>query len=214
VTVADLETVRRALVRVCGAVIAARDELGRLDATAGDGDLGATLSLGFEAVQALLEEATFDDLGEMLGTVGRELGRRAPSTMGTLLGSSLRRASHGLAGRTELDAAGFAGLIEGMTGLVGDLGGATEGQRSVLDAMGPAARAARNAANSGDDMGATARAAAVAATAGVAATADMEARVGRAAWVGGRAAGSPDAGATAWALILTAFADAMADGTV
>jgi len=210
----DLTTARlqAALVAACDAVIGARDELGRLDAQAGDGDLGSTLAGGFTSVRALLIAEPRADVGALLGAVAGELGRKAPSTMGSLLSAALRRAAKGAAGLDAIDARGYADLLATASAQVQSVGGAVEGQRSVVDAMEPSARAAAERAGAGGSVEATARAAADAAWAGARATAAMEPQVGRAAWVGGRAMGLQDGGATAWAIILEAVADALEAG--
>jgi dihydroxyacetone kinase len=207
--VTAIPIVRDALIVACDAVIADRDHLSRLDAIAGDGDLGATMAVGFGHVRDRLGREGFEDLGQLLSAVADELARHAPSTLGTLFGAAFRKAATVNARAQALSAPDLAGVLESACDAVRELGGAVEGQRSVLDAMGPSSRAARSAAESGAAVNETARAASVAAWVGVEATAGMRADVGRAAWVGGRAEGSQDAGATAWANLLTGLADGL-----
>jgi dihydroxyacetone kinase-like protein len=76
------------------------------------------------------------------------------------------------------------------------------GEKTMLDALIPAADAAQAAADGGADALATLRAASAAADAGAKATSGMIATRGRAAKLGERTRGHQDAGATSTALIL------------
>jgi dihydroxyacetone kinase len=88
---------------------------------------------------------------------------------------------------------------------VAERGRASAGERTVLDAMRPAADAASAAAGEGATALETLQRASGAARAGANATAEMEPRHGRAGWIPERARGRPDAGAVAWALFLDAL---------
>jgi phosphoenolpyruvate---glycerone phosphotransferase subunit DhaL len=206
----DLAGFRLALLDTCDGVVNARDELIRLDAVAGDGDLGATLATGFTAVRTLLETQQFEDVGTMLTALGRELGRRAPSTLGTLLAGAFGRMGTQVKGVLNLSPEQLTDALSAAAEAVADRGGVTVGQRTVLDAMEPSARAAAAAAAEGSDVATVASRAAQAARQGAADTARMSPQVGRAAWIGDRVIGEPDAGATAWAVILDAFAAGVA----
>jgi phosphoenolpyruvate---glycerone phosphotransferase subunit DhaL len=205
-----LAELRLSLLDTCDGVVAARDELTRLDALAGDGDLGETLATGFTAVRNLLESGEFEDVGAMLTAVGRELGRRAPSTLGTLLAGAFGRMGTQSRGLQALGPAQFAAALGAAVTAVADRGGAAVGQRTVLDAMEPSARAANQAAAAGSGMAEVAASAARAAQEGTVESAALEPQVGRAAWIGARVIGEPDAGATAWAVLMEAFAASVA----
>lgn len=208
--VLDLPDFRTSLLDTCDGVVAARDELIRLDAAAGDGDLGLTLATGFKAVQAMLESEEFADIGSMLLAVGRELARRAPSTMGTLLAAVFAQMGSQTKGLTTMSGAQFGEALVAGGAAIRDRGQVTVGQRTVLDAIDPSAQAASSAAALGSSFVVVALKAAKAARAGAAETAQMEPQVGRAAWIGTRVVGTPDAGATAWAVMLEAFAESVA----
>jgi phosphoenolpyruvate---glycerone phosphotransferase subunit DhaL len=208
------ETFRGALLSAGDRVCAAQEELCALDAAAGDGDLGTTLSKGFTAARRPVEGwAGARDCGAVLTELGRVLAREAPSTMGTLLATAFMSAGRSVAGSAGLDAASVAILLRSAANTVADRGRASPGQRTVLDALEPAAAAAETRASAGDEPSHVLRAAANAAQAGAAATAGMEPAHGRAAWIGERAAGLPDGGAFAWSVYLTGLADAVTDTT-
>jgi phosphoenolpyruvate---glycerone phosphotransferase subunit DhaL len=192
----------------------ARDELCALDAAAGDGDLGATLDVGFAQVSALLDASDGShDIGALLRGAGMELARKAPSTFGTLLAGAFLRAGKGLAGTSELPPRDVARFFEEVAAGVAERGRAEVGQRTVLDAMVASAQAAAAAADAGVGSVGVVRAAAEGAREGADATAGMKPMHGRAGWVGERAEGLHDAGAVAWAVFVEGLADGLRRGT-
>jgi phosphoenolpyruvate---glycerone phosphotransferase subunit DhaL len=182
-----------------------RDELNRLDAVAGDGDLGLTAAT---AAAALIELAPgLEGLAEAdaIRRCGRELASKAPSTGGTLVAFALMAA-----GKVEVEPAAApltraVAYLEAAVATIETRGGAKPGDRTMLDALVPAASAMRAAAERGAPPLEAAREAASAADAGAGATASMAATVGRAGWLADRAQGHEDAGAR---LISMAFAAA------
>jgi dihydroxyacetone kinase len=201
----DAATFRRRLVAVSAAIGETRQALNALDAQAGDGDIGESLSIGFAAIAEALEHADPAPVGGDLREAGTVLGRAAPSSFGTLVGMALRDAGKVLADRPELSAADVVALLDAMAQGVARRGEVGAGDRTVLDAL-LAARDATAAAPP-DDADAALRAMAAGAVGGALATAEMRPRVGRAGWVGDRAHGIVDAGAAAWAVIAGALAE-------
>jgi dihydroxyacetone kinase len=185
-----------------------KDELNRLDGVAGDGDLGLTVSSG---ARALLELApSLEELPEAdaIRRCGTEIARRAPSTGGTLIAFAFMAA-----GKVEIPpgASGLAraaACVEAAADSIAQRGQVAPGDRTILDALRPAADALRAAADRGDDAMSAREEAARAADEGAKATATMAAKVGRAGWLADRAAGSEDAGARLVALAFRAAADA------
>lgn len=188
-----------------------RDTLSALDAAAGDGDLGATLGAGFVHVEESLAELPSDaDIGALIKTAGITLARKAPSTFGALLGGAFMRVGAEFEGVRELSGADVARLMASLLVAVSERGGAMPGQRTVVDALDGSASSAREVAatvvGGTDTLAAAARGAESAAQQ----TANMKPEFGRAAWVPERAKGHRDAGAVAWAMYLSALADAVA----
>jgi hypothetical protein len=203
----------RALVHVCEQVIRERETLSRLDAVAGDGDLGESLAAGFGALAGRLFSAPHNDVGELLALSGRVLSREAPSTFGTLLGLGMRDAAPLSRENGELDPSGVVRLLDTLADGVARRGQVAEGQRTVLDAITAARDAAVTCAE--DPAAGTLEvlgSAAQGACRGAEATARMLPQVGRAGWIGERVLGHPDAGATAFAVILTALHEGVAAG--
>jgi dihydroxyacetone kinase len=185
-----------------------KDELNRLDAVAGDGDLGLTMTT---AANALLELApSLEPLPEAdaIRRCGTEIARRAPSTGGTLLAFALMAAAKAAVAPVAPPLERAAAYLEAAAASVAQRGQVAPGDRTMLDALRPAADALGRAADAGLEASVASRVAAEAAEAGAVATASMAAKVGRAGWLADRAAGHEDAGARLIALVVLAAARA------
>jgi dihydroxyacetone kinase len=192
------------------AVEQAREELGRLDAAAGDGDLGLTMVAAATAAAELADRGELDGkpAGEALRSLGMAIARSAPSTAGTLLARGLLQASRDAGDQTDdQPVAVAAALVRAGIGGIQKAGKAQPGERTMLDALVPLADALDNSALRGDGLAAATASAAVAARAGADSTAQMEAKIGRASWIPERAKGNVDGGAHAVAVIAAAIAD-------
>jgi dihydroxyacetone kinase len=185
-----MDALLAALSKLANGLEAHADEFTKLDSEAGDGDLGLTVGKIAHGIR-LAQEDPGDSVKQLVLNLGKEISRAAPSSFGTLFASGFLAA--GLVIRDEDDS-----LTQLRTGLsaalekISQRGKAQEGQRTLLDALGPATRAA---AASSDVRGALLSAAS-AAREGVEATKSMMPKHGRAGWIGERAKGSADAGAT------------------
>lgn len=200
---------KAALIHGGDCVCAAKDELCALDGAAGDGDLGVTLATGFANVREYLLDADSGDIGAMLSQIGLQLARKAPSTIGALLASAFMAAGKELSGVSAVDAAQVAVSLRDAADALTTRGGASPGERTILDAMDGAAASAARASEEGADAHATLTAAAEGARIAAEATASMEPRHGRAGWIRERASGIPDAGAVAWAIYLSGLAEGL-----
>ena len=197
------------LVAVAAALRAAAAELNRLDGVAGDGDLGVTAGRAADALDELAPTLSADDPAAAARAIGTALARRAPSTGGTLIAFACLAA-----GKVELPSGqgGLAAavlLLEAARDEIARRGKVGPGDRTMLDALGPAADALSEAAAGGADARAAFAAAARAADQGAIATAAMEATTGRAGWLADRARGHEDAGARLVAIVLDAAASAL-----
>jgi dihydroxyacetone kinase-like protein len=182
------------------------DELNRLDGNAGDGDLGVTMATGARAVLAVLAGLESASPVETLRTCGATLAREAPSTSGTLVATGLLRAARAGGEGWEDDAGTLARLLAAARDGIAERGKASPGEKTMLDALGPAVDAASAAASEGESLAAALSVAATAAADGATATAAMVPRHGRAGWLAERSAGHEDAGARLVAILLTAAA--------
>ena len=197
---------RAAGLAVAAALEAAEAELTALDAAAGDGDLGASLARGAAALRALPPGAWANAPGALTALAGA-LRRAIAGSSGPFYATALLRAARGLPDRPA--PADWAAALEGAAAAIGELGGAKAGDRTMLDALHPAATAFRAALAAGQPGPAAFAAAVSAAAEGAAATASMHPRLGRASYLGARALGTRDAGAAAVALWLAALGDAV-----
>lgn len=179
-----------ALNKLANGLEANADEFTHLDSEAGDGDLGLTAGKIAAGIRLALAEPG-DSVKQLVLNLGKEISKSAPSTFGTLYASGFLAA--GLAIQDGDDAltqlrAGLQAALE----KIALRGKSEEGQRTLLDALGPATRAAHSAS----DMASALSTAAEKAGEGVEATKGMDPQHGRAGWIGERAKGLADAGAT------------------
>jgi dihydroxyacetone kinase-like protein len=182
------------------------DYLTQLDAAIGDGDHGTNMRRGFDAVgKALAGQGDGAPPGRLLILAGKTLVATVGGASGPLWGSALRRAGRALGDAEDFDGMELAAALEAAVAGVVELGAANPGDKTMVDALGPAAWALREAVEGGQPLAQATKAAADAAIAGAEATVPMQARKGRASYLGERSIGHQDPGATSAAIILAAL---------
>lgn len=187
-----------------------RTYLIELDSAIGDADHGENLDRGFKAAAAKLEEVAPTAPSDVLKTVATTLISKVGGAAGPLYGTAFLRASAAVQGKAELEASDIvAALRAAQDGLVAR-GKAEPGDKTMVDAWGPALTAAEGALLDGQDTVGVLTAAADAAEAGMRATVPLVARKGRASYLGPRSAGHQDPGATSAALLFRTMADVAA----
>jgi len=182
-----------------------KDRLTELDSAIGDADHGINMDRGFTAVKAELPAIESAGLQSVLQSVATILIRKVGGASGPLYGTFFLRAGAACDGKSELDAAAlvaiFAAGIEGIQ----QRGKAAPGDKTMLDALLPALDAMRRSLRDGAGLAAILARGAEAAEAGMLATIPMQARKGRASYLGPRSVGHQDPGATsAWLLLKAA----------
>lgn len=190
-------------------VAADADRLTRLDAAIGDGDHGLNLDRGFRAAVAALPGDA--PPGKVLIAAGRAIVSKTGGASGPLYGTALRRAGKALGDTADVDAAALGTALRAALDGVRDLGRAADGDKTMIDALAPAVAAYEAALADGSGLADCVRAAADAAAKGADATVPMQARKGRASYLGPRSAGHMDPGASSTALILRALSDVVAE---
>ncbi|HLS15508.1 MAG TPA: dihydroxyacetone kinase subunit DhaL [Beutenbergiaceae bacterium] len=200
----DLTQLRQVLIGACQAIIDAREELTRADRAIGDGDHGSGMSRGFTAARDALQEAELSTAGDAFKTVGSAVLASSGGASGAVFGTMFRAPGKVLQDQV-LTADGLSSALQEAAAGVRARGRAEPGQKTMLDALVPAAQAAQDAQPGG--LLAVARAAADAAAAGSAATTDLVARVGKAKSLGERSLGHRDPGAISVAILLEAIAE-------
>ncbi len=178
-----------------------------LDAVAGDGDLGITMTKGFAAANKATSDYAEKDVGKLLMLGGMAIAREAPSTLGTLLASGFMKGGKAVMGKERLALADSARMMDGFANGLMERGKAQPGEKTIVDALLPAADALQ--AVGPDATIAQAWAAALqAAEAGLEATRQMKAVHGRAAYRGEKSVGMVDPGATVGVMLIKAIAEA------
>jgi dihydroxyacetone kinase-like protein len=188
-----------------------RDYLTQLDSAIGDGDHGTNMNRGFEAVEkALAGQNGSVPPGRLLIVAGKTLVSTVGGASGPLWGSALRAAGRSLGDAESFEAAELAAALDAAITAVVGLGAATPGDKTMIDALLPAAQALHDGLDAGVALQAAITAASEAAEEGARATVPMLARKGRASYLGERSVGHQDPGATSAALILRALERAVA----
>lgn len=190
---------------MAGKMTAQKNALAKLDSLTGDGDMGVTVVLAFKAMTRACKRTGGMGIGEIFALFSEEVGENAPSTFGTFIAAMLLGMSEALMDVSLVRAEELARALEAAGEKVMARGGAKPGDKTLLDALVPAAQAARKCADAGEELSEASRKAAQAAAAGAAATEEMKAVTGRAGYMGERTVGSRDPGAEAISLLLQYF---------
>ncbi|HEV7275226.1 MAG TPA: dihydroxyacetone kinase family protein [Devosiaceae bacterium] len=198
------EQIGAAAQAISAQMIAEESLLTDLDSQAGDGDLGASMVRGAEAIRALPEEA-FNTPASACLAIADTLRRAIAGSSGPFYAAGLVRAASLLEGKREASAQEWSSAFTAAVEAVEQLGGARIGNRTMVDALRPAAEAWERKLAEGSPSSAAFDAAVTAAQKGADATADMQPSLGRASYLGGRAKGVKDGGAVAVALWLNAI---------
>lgn len=209
ITAAD---VREWIVRYAEDVAEHRAELVKLDTAIGDGDHGTNMDRGMRKAVEKLDGLESDDIGTVLKTVGMALVSSVGGAAGPLYGTLFLQMGAASAGREELDLAGWGDALDAGVRGVQARGKAEPNDKTMVDALLPALAALRDAEADGADLGDALRRSAAAAEEGVRATIPLEARKGRASYLGPRSVGHQDPGATSSHLLLGAAAATFGGG--
>lgn len=206
------QTVLAAVRTIAETVDAHVDELGRLDAIAGDGDHGIGMQRGSHA--ALAAAATAVDAGAgartTLSRAADAWADKAGGTSGALWGVILNAIAVKLGDEGRPDAAAATAGVAAASRGVTDYGKAEVGDKTLVDALVPFTSTLTQAVDAGASLTDAWRTAADAATRAAAATADLLPRMGRARAHGQNSVGTPDPGAISLALIVTAVGELLA----
>jgi dihydroxyacetone kinase/dihydroxyacetone kinase-like protein len=196
---ADVEYVVRTLAQTA---VDKEKEFGDLDAVVGDGDLGYSLARGFEKVLQDWDSLKRDDVPTFLQQIALAIASRIGGTSGPLWGTAFLRASAAAKTVDTIDGAAAVAMLRAAAEGIRTRGGASLGDKTLLDALVPATDELERQLAAG--AGAAECRAAFAKTVRECAdaTSKLEAKRGRASYSGARSIGSPDAGATALAVII------------
>ena len=186
-----------------------KDYLTQLDAAIGDADHGANMHRGLKAVLAKKAEFQSNDIGAFLKGVAMTLISTVGGASGALYGTFFLQASTVAVNRTELSPSEFGSLLEkGLAGIV-LRGKAAIGDKTIIDALQPAANAYKYSIESGETLEQALSKAVSAAEEGLKSTIPLVARKGRASYLGERSAGHPDPGATSTLILFRSAAETL-----
>jgi dihydroxyacetone kinase-like protein len=204
-------TAVRMILAAAQAVAAAQEQLNALDSTVGDGDHGVNFASALTAAATHVQAADELSAAQVFAAVAETLNNEMGGAAGVIFGAFFGGVGEALTAVEQMDAAVYALMLASGLTEVQRLGKAVVGDKTVVDALAPAAQAAQDCAQAGDDLAVCAQQAAAAAADGAAATAALEARKGRARFLGARSIGQADAGATSLALVLGAWAQVLSE---
>ncbi|MFF8971923.1 dihydroxyacetone kinase subunit DhaL [Streptomyces sp. NPDC014995] len=194
----DAAFFRRWMTAATASVDREAERLTALDSPIGDADHGSNLQRGFHAAVAALEEEAPATPGAVLVLAGRRLISTVGGASGPLYGTLLRRTGKALGDAAEVSEEQFAEALRAGVDAVMQLGGAAPGDKTMIDALVPAV----------DALGEGFGAARAAAEQGALATTPLQARKGRASYLGERSIGHQDPGATSSALLVASLLEA------
>ncbi|MFE2042381.1 dihydroxyacetone kinase subunit DhaL [Streptomyces sp. NPDC059477] len=194
----DADFFRRWMTVTAASMAREAERLTALDSPIGDADHGSNMQRGFTAVSAALEQEAPDTPGAVLMLSAKQLISKVGGASGPLYGTLLRRTGKALGDAPEVSEEQLAQALRTGVEAVMTLGGAAPGDKTMIDALVPAV----------DALGTSFAAARTAAEEGAVATTPLQARKGRASYLGERSIGHQDPGATSSALLVAALAEA------
>ena len=189
-----------------------RDVLTQLDAAIGDADHGINMDRGFAAALGRLEEADAEVPGDLLEAVGSTLVLAVGGAAGPLYGSAFRHMGRALGDAKAFDAEDLLIGLRAALEEIQRLGAATIGDKTIVDAFEPAIDAFARGLRSDVGAAVAARRAHAAAEEGMRSTIPMQARKGRASYLGPRSVGHQDPGSTSTAILFAGLQRSLDEG--
>ena len=186
---------------------AEKEYLTELDNEIGDGDHGINLARGFEAVEKKLPSLAGGDIAALLKAVAMQLVSTVGGASGPLYGTAFMKAGMACKGLTEIDGPAFVKAMEAAVDGIKMRGKATEGEKTMLDALCPALKVLQDDVTAGKSLKEALQDAAQAAEKGVEYTKTIIATKGRASYLGERSLGHQDPGATSSLYLLQVLAE-------
>lgn len=199
------EDVRQMMLRLSDHMIASETMLTNLDSAIGDGDLGMTMVIGFTEVKQRIIGQDFESISQLLLSCADAFAEKAASTFATLLISMMKAAGKEAKAFDCIDTAKASLLFDAATASVQKRGKAQIGDKTLLDALIPAADSLRRSSELGLTLPEAAILTQEAARTGAEKTVNMKAKTGRSGYLGDRTIGQKDPGAAAIVLMLQSF---------
>ena len=181
-----------------------RDYLVELDQRNGDGDLGISMSEGFNALVEVLNNTEETDLGKVFRDLSKTFNESAPSSLGTILSFGLMGMAKELKGKTEVSRQELSVALEKGLDNILDKTGSKVGEKTIIDSLSPGIESLLSSGSEEDK--AAFQNAYEASKAGAEKTKEMMAVHGRAAYYGEKSLGLVDGGAVVGTLIFKGMA--------
>lgn len=197
------------LEKVAAVLAENRQYLTDLDSPIGDADHGINMDRGFKKVMEKLPSVADTDIGNILKTTGMTLMSSVGGASGPLYGTFFMRSGMALAAKEELDNHDLVELLQSATEGIVQRGRPQLEDKTMYDALFPAVEALKASVENGDDTVEVMQKTVDAAEAGMKATIPLQARKGRASYLGERSIGHQDPGATSSYLILNALLETL-----
>lgn len=205
----NAEAIRNMMIRVSDEVVGQEETLCKLDSFIGDGDHGVTAARGFAAVKKGMEQETFEEPAQVMARVGEILADTMGGAIGPIIGALFTGGAAHLKESADWGSPEFAVMFADGIQRIKLIGGAKEGDRTLVDALSPAADVLKECAADGKDLRTSMAEAALAAEKGAQSTKEMVAKKGRAKFLGEKSKGYVDAGATTMYLVVKAMSEYM-----
>jgi dihydroxyacetone kinase-like protein len=186
-------------------IIEAEPLLTDADRKLGDGDHGLGMQRGMTAVLEKVEEGAFSDIQSIFNATGMAMMSSMGGASGALFGTLFRSGAKALADKAAFDSTALSEFVVAANEGIQARGGASPGDKTMVDALDPAATESLN--TKGLPIDAALEAVATAAESGRDKSKDMIATMGRAKTLGEKSVGHPDAGACSIAIIFRAMAE-------
>jgi phosphoenolpyruvate---glycerone phosphotransferase subunit DhaL len=205
----SLQETKEMFLYVADQMIASKEMLTAADSVIGDGDHGIGMANGFQAVKEKLIAEEFTSQGKMCQAIGFALMMSIGGASGAIFGTLYQGAAKPLEGHSTFTSVSLNILLENGLEAVKKRGKAKPGDKSMVDALEPAALASVNYRDT--HLLEALEAASNAAESGMEKTKDMIARIGRAKSLNERSLGHPDPGAISTYLQLSFMAEFVAE---
>jgi dihydroxyacetone kinase-like protein len=200
-----LQETKAMFIHLAVRMVESKDLLTQADKAIGDGDHGVGMARGFEAIHQKLEDGEFEEIETLINTVGMTLMTSVGGAAGAVFGTFFRGGARRLGGRQTFDSESLSLMLLDGLDAVRARGKAKPGDKTMVDALEPAASRSQELTSAFLDESLSA--VAEAARKGMEATKEMVARVGKAKTLGERSLGHPDPGAVSTYLMLESMAD-------
>jgi phosphoenolpyruvate---glycerone phosphotransferase subunit DhaL len=207
--IVDAACVRRWLGEVAAGLEAERDFLTQLDAAIGDADHGVNMHRGFTAVMARIDGVEEATPGQLMKLAGRTFVSTVGGAAGPLYGTAFLQAGEALGDHERFGPRLLGEALRASLEGVQRVGAASVGDKTMVDALSPALGAWELELRMGGSLETAASGAREAAAEGMRATIPLQARKGRASYLGPRSVGHQDPGATSTALMFAALEQAV-----